>query len=526
MTKPESKSIRRFGGPAAVGLLLGTIAGLMVLATLGAPGITIDEPIDAKVATNYINAAAKLAARGVATIGRDDLDALFRDNAQHPPLGRWLLGLATLAAPLEPLLGGVDPFSVHSARLAPMLAFATLVGLIAAFTARRFGVAAGIGAGVSLILMPRSFAHAHLASLDTFLSLFWTAALLAADAALRSGNARRWLPLAGVAWGLALLTKIHAVLLPPLVLLDALLRPRESARRRAVGLTLWTFAGLGVFLAGWPWLWFDSVDRLTAYLSTSTERLSLSVLYFGRVYADHDAPWHYPWVYFALVVPIGLHLLAAVGLASAWRMRRHDPLPLVLAASIVEFLALFSTRAPVYDGERLFLHVFPAWAIMAGLGFDDLWQRARRRWQRVGLAVFLAAQGYGLITTFPCGLSYYNGLVGGLSGATRRGLEPTYWGDSLTSGFMRRVAEIVEPNAVIAVAPSLHHLYPPALMTESLSRKHATLVPQEQVAQADWLIVFRREPYLNNTIRRLADRPAQATVTRQGTWLAKLVKLR
>ena len=105
------------------------------------------------------------------------------------------------------------------------------------------------------------------------------------------------------------------------------------------------------------------------------QRATIMVEYFGRIMADRDVPWHYPWVYFAVTVPIGLQLLGIHGLAMGWRHRRVDSFPWLLAATIVVFLGLFSTRIPVYDGERLFLHVFPAWAMLIGLGFGQLWQR-------------------------------------------------------------------------------------------------------------------------------------------------------
>ncbi len=513
--------------PNRLSLILGGSAGLLVLATLGAPGITIDEPIDTKVGGNYLAFAGRVLSRGLGGVGQTELDALFADNAQHPPLGRCLLGLATLAAPLEPLLGGTDPFSVHSARLAPMLAFAALVGLITGLMARRFGPIAGACSGVALILFPRSFTHAHLATLDTFLSLFWTAALLSADAALRSRRSLVWLPLAGAVWGLALLTKIHAVLLPPLVLLDAVLRRKSFTTRRALGLALWGVVAFVVFAAGWPWLWFDPVTRLTAYLSTSTDRLSLSVLYFGQVYQDRLVPWHYPWVLFALVVPVGLHLLGFVGLVRAWRTRSADPLPLVLGASVLEFLVIFSTAAPVYDGERLFLHVFPAWAMLAGLGLDTLWNSLVRPLPRLGLVLLLACQPIGLILSYPCGLSYFNLLAGGLPGATRLGLEPTYWGDSLTTDFISRVARTVEPGSIIAVSPSLHHLYPPSLTTEALASKRVQLVPQEALGRADWLLVFRRDAYLSGDALVLVNSSKPVLeLQRQGVWLSRLIRVK
>ena len=98
---------------------------------------------------------------------RPVVDTVFANNAEHPPLGRWLLGVAsTMAQPLEiVVLGGPDPVGTYvvAARLAPVLAFAILVGLVTHTTVRRYGRGAGVVAGASLLAMPRVFAHAHLA---------------------------------------------------------------------------------------------------------------------------------------------------------------------------------------------------------------------------------------------------------------------------------------------------------------------------------------------------------------------------
>src|SRR5690606_32857248 len=156
-------------------------------------GITSDEPIDVKVGRNYLQRAGLLIDRigrdGLGAIRQETLDAFFADNAQHPPLGRWLVGLASVGfEPIEALLGGADPFSVHPARVAPMLAFAALVALVSLESGRRYGRASAIVAGLAVPLMPRLFAHAHFATLDTFLALFWTLALFSAARAIESSR--------------------------------------------------------------------------------------------------------------------------------------------------------------------------------------------------------------------------------------------------------------------------------------------------------------------------------------------------
>ncbi|MHC5544472.1 4-amino-4-deoxy-L-arabinose transferase, partial [Singulisphaera rosea] len=290
-----------------------------------------------------------------------------------------------------------------------------------------------------LLAMPRVFAHAHLGALDTFIAFFWTLALLASARALDAKRPSLAMAGAGILWGLALLTKIHAWFLPPILLIWALARYRKLWVLPPF--LAWSATGIATFALGWPWLWYHTGERLAAYWGTGVERTSIFVQYFGQVYADRDIPWHYPWFYFAATVPVGLHALGLLGLSQSWRERRTDPALLLPAGSIVFFLTLFSTRVPVYDGERLFLMVFPLWALLIGRGFHSAWQwTSSRRIARIGLLGFFVAQGAGTLTVHPFGLSYYNALVGGLRGAERLGLELTYWNDAVDPTLLARLA--------------------------------------------------------------------------------------
>ena len=102
----QRRNVRRLA------LGLGALAGCAVLFTLADPGITVDEPLDVLPGRTYV---ATLRARGLHFFDADVVDRVFRDNAEHPPLGRWLLGFAsTLGEPIEVLLmGGPDPVGLY-----------------------------------------------------------------------------------------------------------------------------------------------------------------------------------------------------------------------------------------------------------------------------------------------------------------------------------------------------------------------------------------------------------------------------
>ena len=509
---------------AKLALLEGMGAFLLVLVTLGGPGLTIDEPLDVRPGRAYLT---NLRAQGWRFLGREVVDRTYRDNAEHPPLGRWLLGVASiLGEPFQAQLVGPDPTGVYvgAGRLAPALAFACTVGLVSFVSGRRWGRSAGGVTGLALMLMPRVFAHAHLAALDTFIMFFWTLALLSANRAISSERLVRAGMAAGLALGLALLTKIHAWLLPPLVLIWAI--SRLGIRRGVAFVIVWGVVGFLVFLVGWPWLWFETASRLGAFLGTTgASRAVIHAQYFGQVYADREMPWHYPWFYFVATVPVGLHALGVWGVIQGWKSRKADPFPWLLLGSIGLFLVLFSTRTPVYDGERLFLNVFPAWAMMIGLGFSSLWSRWSGTMWRGTLVGFLAIQGYATVVVHPFGLSYYNAIVGGLAGAERLGLELTYWGDAVDRPLLNRLAAEVKPGESAAIVPTLYPGQGAMTTTAPLLQREVILKDQDAAGNAEWLVVSRREAYWPEALKkRLASGGGRLVQTRarQGVWLSAL----
>src|SRR5689334_13447784 len=108
-TKPRSASLCGAAGAAPGSSwsprwawLIGLGAGLAVVATLDAPGLTVDEPLDVRPGRTYL---AVLRSQGLHFFDRQVVEQVFRDNAEHPPLGRWLLGVASvLGEPFEVLV--------------------------------------------------------------------------------------------------------------------------------------------------------------------------------------------------------------------------------------------------------------------------------------------------------------------------------------------------------------------------------------------------------------------------------------
>ena len=178
-----------------------------------------------------------------------------------------------LAPPFKP--DGL--FVTACARTGSATAFALTVLMIGVFATNWSCRTTGFLTATSLVLMPRLFGHAHLASLETITNLTCAAAVLSVANWWHGPKppTRKVAMLTGVVMGLALLTKIQAVLIPIPVICWALWRWRMKA---IVPLICWGLAALVVFFVGWPYLWFDIAKHVLrgVLAAPQTERLSTS----------------------------------------------------------------------------------------------------------------------------------------------------------------------------------------------------------------------------------------------------------
>ncbi len=122
----------------------------------------------------------------------------------HPPLG----GQLNL---LTHKMFGRWMKDVPSRRMASVIEFALAIALGFGFLARRYGAwAGGVMAG-SLLLLPRVYGDAHVATTDMPGMLLWAATALAFWKGLYEPDARRWRVVVGVLLGLAFVEKMGAV---------------------------------------------------------------------------------------------------------------------------------------------------------------------------------------------------------------------------------------------------------------------------------------------------------------------------
>ena len=504
-------------------------AAAFLLCGLGSsqPGLTIDEGLNVRPGVVLVRAEWQ---SGLATLSPSLQSEIFTELQPHdyPPLGRVVLGLAheaVVAVRGSHATGSPGGIDVTAARWGSAACFGLTIALVGWFTLRWAGSLAGLAAAVAMLTTPRLLAHAQIASIETVLNLVYAACVLITADRLAVTPTPKRAAACGVLWGLVLLTKIQAVLIP--VPLRAWMFWQHRGRALQP-LAVYAAVGLAVFVVGWPWLWGDPIGRTLAYFGQGTERIVLHATYFGQVIEDRAVPWHYPFVMFALTTPLIWLALGCYGLGTH-RTDARTQLVAGTAAFAVLFFAL--PGIVVYDGPRLFLVAFPLWAILAGAGGATAWAKLKPKARRIAAGLAIGLPLLHLILLSPCWLSYY---AIGAGPAAAIGMEATYWGDSLTPALVEDAVTDDATGSLLLVTPSLH--------LGQLSEQEAHL-PRTGVrvaalgddavddAEATSLLVFARRADLplKRLARRLLGTPTggsvdgwtvRRTVVREGAVLA------
>ncbi|MFD8228829.1 ArnT family glycosyltransferase [Streptomyces massasporeus] len=412
---------------------------------------TIDEPVYVGAAAEYVH------------------EHRLRHNPEHPPLGKLVIGAGVaLADPhLDPAFAGDqgqlgrhllyesgnDPWRLMLWARLPVVALTLAFGLVVfAFARQLAGPAAGSAALALYCCSPDVIAHGSLATLDVPAAGFvLTSAWLVWRARRRP---RLYVPLAGVALGAALATKMSTLpAVPVLMALAAVSVWKASGGKRYRAVAAATSVALAAVAVVWAtYLMVDPLLRWTPEQHVPVVHglrgLLVRLLPFPEAYRDgmrvqfglENRPWQgflfgrlYDgslWYYLpaALLVktPLGMLALWAAGAAAIVAVRRLRPAaPYVLAAPLVLLAAAMQGSRDFGTRYAVFLPMFLA--VAAGCVL-----LVRRRWVSVGVAVLVVFTAVSSVRAHPYYLPYSNEAFGG-PGRTRERLHDSNvdWGQDL-----------------------------------------------------------------------------------------------
>lgn len=467
-----SAAPRNRAGLIAGGAALAGLTVLLIAATTTDIGWTCDEVyyfLSAELLIEWFQAlGAALHAGDVSNVlSRNVVDAYWLWDIQHnvhPPLYK-IFSAITLAG-LRDVLG---PFAAY--RFSPALLGGVLTGAIFIVGGACFGPGAGLCGALAFLFMPRIFGHLHLGATETPLMTLW----FLCYAAFWLGRRRWWGSVAlGVLLGAAVAVKFTAVLIPVAFTLWALLsRDRQSLRNLVLCLVLAPLVAVALN-PGW---WYDPIAKIAAFLHASTTRESvipIPTMLLGTVYR-FSPPWYYAPLMMAITIPLPTLLLLLPGTAALLRPVPARPLLVLFCLNIPVMLGVtMLPGAPIHDGLRQFICVFPFAALLCAAGFAMLrdcaaaWcgPRAGRLCTGALLIGCLAWPARETVRVHPFELSHYNRLIGGISGAWKRGMEVTYWFDAIDAPVLARLNSLPR-DAVISIWPMAPHYF------EFLQRYHA-----------------------------------------------------
>ncbi|MET0133799.1 MAG: glycosyltransferase family 39 protein [Kibdelosporangium sp.] len=403
---------------------------------------TIDEPVYVGTAVVYLEQHS------------------LRYNPEHPPLGKLIIaaGLAFADARLDPAFvgdqtrlgrhvlyeSGNDPGRLMLLARLPVIVLTLLFGLVVfAFAGDLAGPVGGLAALALYAFSPDVIAHGSLATLDVPAAGFLLTSVWLLWRARR--RPARYLPLAGLALGAALATKMSALAAVPVLLILVVLSVRHARRTRdldpnrtarparylglapaAAGAVIATAGGWVAYRVVAPQLrWYTPGDlpaaqglrALVAWLPFPEPYQAGMRVQFGfedQVWGGFlfggqyfGSLWYYLPAALLVKTPLGTLALWLAGAGVMVAVARLRPAaPYVLVPTAVLLAAAMTGGRDLGVRYAVFVPMFLA---VAAAGVIVV----RRRWVHIATAVLVALATVSSLRTFPHYLPYSNEAFGG-----------------------------------------------------------------------------------------------------------------
>lgn len=446
--------------PAIIGFLLfGVTLGALMIASQET-GISRDESFyvhAARQQAEYFRAVYEDPKRA---FDKETIDKAYRYNREHPALMKNLFALSLIAEEEFDLF----PTEIMAHRFPAMVIASLLVALIYLSYRGRIGEIPAIFAALAFITMPRVFYHSQLNCFDIPIAFF---IFITSIAYLKSYESKLWAVLTGVFFGFALSTKHNSWALPIVFLIHYICVVYTERQRRkkseggAISLFPRAFLSMAIlgpiiFVAHWPYLYHETLERISFYIRFHLHHDYYNMAYFGVNYFRPPFPISYPFVMMYFTIPLTLSVLLILGLYRALprlvprpvrvRLFRLSAGPTDPQLSVLLFFGLFLAplvmialpHTPIFGGTKHFMTAYPFLVYFAGYGacaslrvlrrFIPKGKGLRSGASVAGLAVLLVPGVVETRVSHPYGIAHYTYAALGTSGAAYLGMNRQFWG--------------------------------------------------------------------------------------------------
>ncbi len=243
-----------------------------------------------------------------------------------------------------------------------------------------------------------------------------------------------------------------------------------------------------IMILAWPWAALAPLNPFRGLLAFSEFNYGIRTVLTGRIYNMADVPRLYMPIYIMIRVPLLMLFGAALTMISAqWLLRASPSDRQQREITLLSLMVLFPLacqviwQGPAFTGLRHFLFLIPVLAVLSGIGLDKLIAALQARGRAVlssGLAIIatcLLWDAATLVRLHPYEYLYYNSLVGGLEGASRR-YDLDYWFGSMPEAINHLEAYLRRTEPGNEVLPT--RIYSVAVCGERLPFEKAVTLPQ------------------------------------------------
>jgi hypothetical protein len=244
-----------------------------------------------------------------------------------------------------------------------------------------------------------------------------------------------------------------------------------------------------IMISAWPWAALAPLNPIRGLLEFSEFQYQIRTVLAGQVYDMANVPRLYVPIYILVRTPLLMLFGAALvilfvvlpgSVAGARRQHRRD-IALVALTLIFPVACQVALHGPAFTGLRHFLFIMPALAILAGIGLDSAltaFATCGRLVANSGFAVVTACFVWNAVTLVrlhPYEYLFYNSIVGGLEGASRR-YDLDYWFGSMPEALSQLESYLRRMPPEVASRPP--RIYSVAVCGERPSFEKNVTLPQ------------------------------------------------